>query len=329
MKHRIRNELIAATLCIALFLGIGLCGGNALMPAREGYSAPWDQYLEEPENSIDVLCLGSSLAYCDVLPAAIYAETGITTYVMAGPLQTMSISYYYLKECLKTQSPQVVLLEATSLLYGKYESYTQVNIAHMPYGANRFSAMLHAAPYSSWPGLLFPLYSYHSRWEDVTAAEFFASDSGTDPFAGYIFLSETEPQEKRTERDFVFDQEAFDFNLKYLQKIAALCREEGIALELFISPTCNYISPELMETITQVVEGMTLIDYNADFEDLGLDLQTDFYDHRHLNVTGAQKFSTHLAQHLQESYSLSGTGHDQSLWQSRIAHLEAEIQTAA
>ena len=110
-------KLIIAPL-ISLLIVLTLCSAIAheLMPRRMDYGSTWDRYLLEDEDSVDILVFGSSIAYCDFVPAAVYEETGLTSYVMAGPEQTIPLSYYYIKESLKTQSPQKIILELSAIM---------------------------------------------------------------------------------------------------------------------------------------------------------------------------------------------------------------------
>ena len=114
--------------CVAFVLTAALLlhfAGAVLRPAHTDYGSTWDAYLCEPEDSIDVLFLGSSYAYCDWSPAAMYAGSGLTGYVMGGSEQTPAITYWYLKEALETQSPSVVVMEASSLFFDRYQNYTR------------------------------------------------------------------------------------------------------------------------------------------------------------------------------------------------------------
>lgn len=322
MKRRFLEEIIAALLCISLFLGLSLYAGRALMPEPEGYTAHWEQYAEEPENSIDVLVFGSSLAYCDVIPATIYAASDLTSYVMADPEQTLSVTYYYLKECLKTQSPQLILLEGTSLLFDEFESYATANVAYMPYSLNRIQAAYFAAPAEDRRELLFPMYAYHSRWDDVPLSTFLPEKHTTDPLAGYVYLSDATAQEERTARIMDVSQEIFQENVEYLRKIQSLCSRENIQLVLFFSPVFQYIPEERMAHILAAADALPILDYNRCFDDLPLDPDTDFYDYLHLNVSGAQKFSVILAGDLLTFCQPRPTATDADLWSCRVSYLQ-------
>ena len=111
-----------------------------VLPKRYDYGSTWDMYLKEEEDTIDVMFFGSSLAYCDVVPATIYQETGITSYVMAGPEQTMPITYRYLRQACKTQSPKAVFIEVSGMLYAKHNRSTKINICYMPWSVDRLAA---------------------------------------------------------------------------------------------------------------------------------------------------------------------------------------------
>ena len=123
-----REPLWSLAFLLTVALLLHLCG-NILRPAHTDYGSTWGAYLAEPEDSIDVLFLGSSYAYCDWNPAVMYAGSGLTGYVMGGSEQVPAITYWYLKEALRTQSPSVVMMEATSLFFDRYQNYTQIGRA--------------------------------------------------------------------------------------------------------------------------------------------------------------------------------------------------------
>lgn len=52
--------------------------------AQTSYGSTWRAFLAEPEDSLDVIYLGSSFTYCDVNPAEVYDSSGLTGFVMAG-----------------------------------------------------------------------------------------------------------------------------------------------------------------------------------------------------------------------------------------------------
>lgn len=312
---------------IAVFLLIFFVGtyGAAwlLMPARTEYGATWETYRQEPRNSIDVLYFGSSLAYCNIVPSVIWEEAGITSYVMAGPEQTIPITYSYIKETCRTQNPKVIALEVTGMFYPQYCSFTKANITYMPFTENRLEATLNAAEPELRSGLLFPVLDYHSLWTSVTLRDIMEHlNPGTDPFAGYTYLEKIEPQSGITVRGYRADTENYAHNLEYLKRICAYCQEKEIQLLLFITPTTGRVAePALTQLKTDIaaLEYARFVDFNDAMSELKVDNSTDWYDFIHFNCRGAEKFSRYLGRYLQDELALEVTeGEDETLWRARV-----------
>ena len=64
---------------------------------------PMRNYYDLPEDTVDVLFLGSSHVGVNVSPNILWDEYGIAAYNCWGAIQPVWNTYYYLKECLKTQ----------------------------------------------------------------------------------------------------------------------------------------------------------------------------------------------------------------------------------
>lgn len=327
-SKKIILEIIALILSLAVLLGVTSYLGYRYMPDRKDYGATWNMYLKEKENSIDLMFVGSSMAYCDVIPARIYENTGHTAYVLSAPYMMPDTMYYYIKEALRTQSPEVIMLEATSFFFTINEAdYYKVNIGYMPYSINRLEATLFASPAKEKLGLLFPLFNYHERWEQYTLKEHIEprSDAVSDIMAGYTYLEKAEPQTERFEREFLCTEEEYEHNLDYLNMIKRLCSEKGIELELFVVPACEYLCSELSDGLKETPGETRLVNFNDHFDEIGFDLEKDFFDKRHTNFTGAIKFSDYLSEYIEENYDLSGNEHDTDLWKKRVEHINEKI----
>jgi len=70
-----------------------------------------EQFHSMPENSLDVIVLGSSHAQFSFCPSFFYEDTGLYSYVLGSGCQPFEVSYEMLKEALKTQSPKAVVME--------------------------------------------------------------------------------------------------------------------------------------------------------------------------------------------------------------------------
>lgn len=319
-----KKELLGFVCCL-LALVIFCAGASAVvLPKRYDYGSTWDMYLKEEKDTIDVMFFGSSLAYCDVVPATIYQETGITSYVMAGPEQTMPITYRYLKQALGTQSPKAVFIEVSGMLYAKHNRSTKINICYMPWSVDRLAATFQEATPEEQMGLIFPLYSYHSRWEEIEGEEVSQGlfGYGPDDLAGYTFLEQVYPVTELAQREMEDHPEVYQENLGYVEKILELCEKEGIHPIFFVVANANRPTDEDMARIQADITalGGEFWDCNQDFSELGIDLEIDFYDALHFNYRGAEKFSRYLGEHLLSLGLTPTEGEDEALWQQRVEH---------
>ncbi len=321
------RRIIAPLLMLLLVLLVTSVLGQLLMPHRRDYGSTWAGYLQEEEDSLDVLFFGSSLVYCDVVPAAIWEETGLRSYVMAGPEQTMPITYYYVKEACRTQSPQAVVVELNSLFFSDYQNFTRVNIGYMPWTVNRLGATLHGAEPEAKLGLFLPIYEYHDRVYSVTAEELWQNlRPERDDYAGYTLLYEARPQEEVADRNYETGTESYRKNLRYLQKIGEFCQEEGIELVLYIAPSYGRIPQEAQAVMEKDLESIphgVLLDCN-DGTWPEADGKTDWFDFLHYNLYGAVPFSREMGRRLLD-LGLEVTGEDTALWQERAMVMEAAL----
>ena len=290
----------AAALCLNF-------AADVLRPAHTDYGSTWEAYLCEPEDSIDVLFLGSSYAYCDWNPGAMYGASGLTGYVMGGSEQTPGITYWYLKEALKTQSPSVVVMEGTSLFFDRYQNYTQINLGYMPWGMNRVRAILECAEEDKKLGLFWDLWFYHDRWKELTAADVKKAllPAGADHLKGHTAVDQVFQQTEGGPflSEMRQSEEVYQQNLEDLARIARLCADNGIDLIVTINPTYSQYVPEVYERLgedVQVSRNVRFINWADHFEEAGLDPAVHLYDGGHLNQEGAKVFSAWTGERLLE-----------------------------
>ena len=330
MKHkkmwRRLYELLVLTLTVILVWTALFQLGFWLMPQRVTFGAVWSSYLEEPEDSLDLLILGSSRAYCDVIPARIYQQTGVTSFVNCGPSQTASLTYYYLRESLRTQSPKYVFVEASGLYYGVNEDHSKDNVCYMPPSVNRILAAA-ACEEDILELALYPLQEFHGRIYEKSQEKAPGWD-GT-MLCGYTPLEGGKPQKDRKIRnpDMQPGSENYLCNLAYFRRVAELCQSEGIACVFFLTPTMqDYTDAQTERMIAdlQALPGaVTVEDWTDLIGEIGLDNQMDWYDGLHLNQRGAEKFTDYLASYLLSLGLKPTAGADAALWQQRVDYLNS------
>ena len=279
--------------CLAL-LACVLLAGNYLMPHSnrylEGYTA--GGILGEDFDTIDVLVIGDSNAAQGIAPMKWYDKHGITGYTYGAAWFTVYNAYYRLKDIYQEQAPQVVVL-CTEMVYSKRGSETYFD-----------SAVNNIA------GELMPLLRYHDNWKELNAENFLQPHdySWRDANKGFMPLTGVVPYQGG---DYMYDQGVASIPLLaqiYLDRIVALCEEQGSELLLITVPAATSWNRSRHNGIQAYADarGLTYIDYNLDPQGmLGLDWSTDTPDTgSHLNVLGAVKLTDALGEYLTGRYSL-------------------------
>lgn len=331
---RKKKEIIALIVFLLALISFIVCASAITMPKRYELGANWGAFIEEEQDSMDVVFFGSSMAYCNVIPAVIWENSGISSYVMAGPEQTLGITYYYVKEMFRHQSPSAVMVEISGIIYGQYASdgAIKANIGYMPYNINRFGATINAAPQSEWLGLFFPLYNYHDRWSKLNADDYQIGLEGydIDLLAGYNFLSQSNPQPEMRGRSFEQTAEEYQNNISYLDQIAQLCLEHNCRPIFYISASYAYFAEDYLQQLqTDIanIEGAEFINFMDYIGQLGIDNETDFYDILHFNYRGAEKFSIFLANTINKlGITAQSPYNNLQLWQQRSDYYRSLIE---
>lgn len=323
--YRKRKELLcAAALLLATALLVNFLS-DVLRPARTDYGSTWSAYRAEPRNSIDVLYLGSSYAYCDINPALVYEAGGLTGYVMAGSEQTLSLTYWYLKEALKTQTPQAVVLEGTGFFFDTYQNYTQINAGYLPFGLNKLGAIFTASKPDLRAGLLFDLYFYHDRWKEIGPGDLKKAlfPIRADHYKGHTAVDKVLEDPQLTTR--TWDTSLLEEHRYWLRKILALCTKNGVLPIVVFNPTYSRAAPEdralVEQTVREAAPEALFFDWTADFASIGLDPALHLYDAGHLNQDGAAIFSAWLGGFLRDEIKLTPrpqTGENAAAWDAAV-----------
>lgn len=286
------------------------------------------------EDSCDVVFFGSSHAYCSFNPLIIYDEARLGSYVAATQKQPVWASYYYIKEAIARQKPAAVVLDCFSVtLDGDYSDeatrYTYTD--DFPDGRNKLALVgCSAEDFKSRFDLLFRFTKYHSRWSELTADDFgYNPKKLSDPLCGYCLLTSTDKTLTRESyRNVRGEIPLSEKNEDYLKRIITVCRKSGTRLLLAVNPS-NETARERMiyNSVRTLAEknDTEFINFNDLYDEIGLDISSDFYDRAHLNYRGAIKFSRYFAENMLADIPRKGK-FDENLMQRRLARFYREAE---
>lgn len=132
-----------------------------------GAQARIDGFYLEEKNSLDVVFIGSSEAYSDFSCIEAYKNYGFTSYPFATPHGSPVILLSQLKEVLRLQSPQLIVIEINCLLDETFEEGTEDSnirnyLDNMPMSVNKLSTVFSIPKTDPAISYVFPFAKYHA-----------------------------------------------------------------------------------------------------------------------------------------------------------------------
>lgn len=287
------------------------------------YSIKVGGFVNEPENSFDVMGFGSSHMYCTLNPLYLYEQTGIRSYVFATQQQPVSATYYYIKEALKTQKPDVIIVEA--LMFAVEKEVIQEGVAHdaidsFPESMDKLRMIMEMNQEDAKEHYFINFMKYHSRWKELKEEDFtFEHLDETDPLHGYVFLGKSvENHLVPLSYEEINAVPLREDCVNKLLEIQQLAKENDVQMLLLFSPfQMNTMQKGLFKSLHAVAEenGIDTLDMNVIYDDLDIDATKDYYDAGHFNVYGAEKASIYIGEYIMQKYGVSpGNVDDGYLW---------------
>lgn len=270
------------------------------------------KFYKEPDDSIDVLCFGSSHIFQNVNTGILWEEYGIASFDLCGSIQPLWNSYYYMKEALKTQEPKLMILDVFGAIQAEeYIDHSRIikNNYGLKFSRDKIESVIASAPEESRMDYLLEYPTYHSRYTEIGRADF-ADHMGRAFYKNYKgFGINTRTTAYSEPKNFYTDEtaELTDKAEDYLLRIIQLSKDNNIPLLLIKTP--NILNQDQQKIYNKVAEiadenGIPFVNFNLLYHEMGLDFSTDYADSNHLNHLGNAKFTRYLAECLKESYDI-------------------------
>ena len=300
------KRVISVIVFLAVFFTLfSLCDRILSRKETDGWwnvTAKIDGFYNSPKNEYDVMFFGSSNTYCSFNPLIIWEKTGVKSYVFATQQQPIWATYYYMKDAFKRQSPDLAVLDV--LMLSKNEEYYDDGVNYtfcdnMPFSIDKMRLAYASAPKGERLGLVLRFLKYHTRWSELEKSDFeYRKKDMSDYSKGFYVLTSKTDKAVHTDLEGVTGTLPIsDKNREYLDRIISLCREKNIRLIMVKAPS-NSTAEEKMyyNEVEKIAEenGVEFVDYNMCYDEIGLDMGEDFFDERHLNIYGAEKFTDYF-----------------------------------
>ncbi|MBP3897629.1 MAG: hypothetical protein J6D57_07370 [Mogibacterium sp.] len=347
-KYRIRAIAIISMLVLVL-LSVTLMQYYLCIPSEFDEDRVLNLH-KQPENSIDVLMVGSSATQADFASVYAYDKYGFTSYPYSLDGATCAMWKPALQDALRTQKPKLVVVDIFGGGYDTELMETRSNqeyiiMTHVPLSREKIEMAkdIHRnAGKSSVASLIFPFIKYHSNVpsnlrtiKNRLKAEF----SEASPLKGIETLARDRDLAYVDEASFTSDTAELDANAeRMIREFIDYCKEKDLKVLFVKYPSVlTENDPDEMlvnlraNRILEIAEenGYPTLNMQPLFRELGLQEKKDFYNHGHANVRGQKKITDYLGRYIQEEMGIGPSelsAESKADWDNSVRYYNALVQ---
>lgn len=317
------KRILAAIICLCLFVMSAI---PAVAVSRYFTDASisltqsrFKWFYEQEKNSLDVVYIGSSAVYKYDINVQNWEEYGFTSAGLCSAAQPFEATRYLIEETLKTQSPELFVIDIRQLVRTAAAEATGDEIytdnKFETYYSSLFSSLKHS--YTRWKMINsviedketalswnFEFLRHHNKWQDFESAEEMihelTDDSDCQKAASINGISVTSFLTPIELRDYESITEKLEVPQKYveiLDDLISYIKSENINVLFISTPSKAKKSQRRIQNwLSDYFESKDCeyIDYLDYIDEIGLDGNTDFSDTLHTNLYGAEKWTRYF-----------------------------------
>lgn len=278
-----------------------------------------------PENTLDIVVLGSSNAQYSFVPEYTYLDTGLYSYVLGSACQPVKVSYQMLKEALKTQKPKLVILEVytTMPLSEQCEADSCYVIAGYQMRDDERNDTFDYLPNNKSQEYKNEFINNHNKWRTVESLEELMprNENSFNPYKvdasfGFVyndrkdsFTNKWFPNVYDENVDVELDAEDIDA----LNNILTLCKENDMDLLLYKTPI-DSVSQEDQSYLHKVWQwaddnNVKYIDFLKLAPELGY-YMCEYSDSIHAYMNGAGIITNYINNYITDNYEFNHNEND-------------------
>lgn len=300
--------------------------GYYMRPLDKETSA-WSSYYQYDKDSLNVLFVGSSATYRYWQPYQAYEEQGFTSTNVWAAQQDWRSAPYMMEEALKTQHPDVMVVEVRRLLRCAEEPYmtenafkkrkdavdfhTKYTMSGMKLSPTKLRMIQDMFGNLSWEKrieMVVPLLAYHELILDSTLEQYINRENKKlTAFTNALMISDVKRQEWR-DGELPEGMELSEESLRYLEMCVEICNRIDTPVLFLLAPYMMTEEDQAMEMkLAEYMQekGYDYLNLCQSIEEIGLDLESDFYNAGHTNISGAIKYTTYLGDYLNDHYTFT------------------------
>lgn len=324
------KRIILGILVFLVCAGVIFCYLNKVfsMGDSDTNRQTFKAFYSEKKDTIDVVYFGTSASNRYFINPKAFHDEGISSFTLA----TMGMPLFFvpnmITEVEKTQDPDLYIIELRWVLKSR-ELVTDAHIRrvtdNMRMSANKVDAINKALDFMDGEtGLLgdisdnkieyyVPIIKYHGRLsqENMTPGDFKITSSKNET-KGYVMSHSTTKQVNQFPSRLSDERSPMSEEAEQaLKEVLDFCDELPDDKEvLFVLSPYSVKKPQMpvFNTAIDMVEdrGYTVLNFNTEemYEELDIDWDHDFYNSKHVNFLGAEKYTDWLTEYLKGNYDL-------------------------
>lgn len=286
-------------------------------------------FYREPKDTLDVVLVGDSTIYAGYSPAYAYKVGNLTSYHYAIGSLVCTTWEPITRDILRRQDPQLLVVDLGGIQYDslqkKYDASSTIHVMldNMPLSENKLRSvrtLMDRYGDDPWEYYL-PFIRYHNEWSgfgelaERTGEMLRWEFSSRNVLKGTATRVTWEPSaenrldvrgDRSTEELTSESEEVLRAYLDYLQT-------QDVKV-LFICMPCRINPDDESRTVFlrgnragEIVEeyGFDFVNFHDYTDEMGLDMEQDFYNDAHLNYRGQIKFTEFFVNFLEEEYGVT------------------------
>ncbi|NBH13128.1 hypothetical protein D3Z36_02725 [Lachnospiraceae bacterium] len=316
MRKNVKTIISAIAFCV-IFASVFQYITNVYRPSS-GYDRTHIIAFDEQQD-LDVVYIGGSACFVFWQPLRAWNEWGIASYNYAtNGLEGANIEYM-IRHSESAMHPDLYIVGVrpyqlwsesgnTGTLRYVTDSWSLLSPARYQL-INSFFKKHNSTEKVDYPSYIFNIINYHdngdvlknpANWHYKEAHEK-APNKGWEWVEAYQYLQAPKGWNTTERTALINGAEAA------LRELCEYCSSENLNVLFVVCP--YYIEQEhqkMYNTIDDIVSeyGFDFLNTNEYYDEIGIDFNTDFYNRRHVNCFGAEKYTKFLGQYITEHYNL-------------------------
>ena len=322
------SRAIKITALLLSVLALSLILQSYVLVHYDGNRMRLDGYYLEEKDSLDVVLIGASDVYASFSPGLAYEKFGFTSFSYATASSTAGAAKTMLKEVLRTQKPQKIVIEINAFLYG-FDNETKISsvrnyIDNVPMNQNKIEYLQSGAIPAGEEEVEYylPLIKYHSTWNDYPepSGKYLSQTitqhmEGSTKLKGYrtrTAISTPAPGYPCINHTLANNDHTLallpDYEAK-LRDLCEYCKEQQLDVLFIRTPHAvdksTYGRFKRANAAGKIIQsyGFDFVNFERDPVTLAYPI-TDYYNIDHLNIYGSAKFTEYLGKMLTEKYGV-------------------------